>query len=57
MKYMCSAIFAKLNFLAFGLRFVGVLKWLASSENSDGWIEYEHRNEQTIFIYSGKHLF
>lgn len=32
---MYSGIFVKLNFLAFGLRFVGILKWLAYSENSD----------------------
>lgn len=48
---MDSGIFVKLNFLAFGLRFVGILKWLAYSENSDNWTDSEYRN-----VYNGNVL-
>lgn len=48
---MYSGIFVKLNFLAFGLRFVGILKWLAYSENSDNWTDYEYKN-----VYNGNVL-
>lgn len=51
---MYSGIFVKLNFLAFGLRFVGILKWLAYSGNSDNWTDYEYRNEDTIFCIQWK---
>lgn len=46
---MYSGIFVKLDFLAFGLRFVRILKWLAFGENSDNWTDYEYRNEDNIF--------
>lgn len=46
---MCSGIFVKLNFLTFGLRFVGILKWLVCSENSDNWTDYEYRSEDTFY--------
>lgn len=51
---MYSGIFVKLDFLAFGLRFVGILKWLAYGENSDNWTDYEYRNEDNIFCIQWK---